>query len=59
MVGGVYAENQPTGATLEFLKEHLHRTFEFIESQELPFLIREHQRKFQLSTSQTSLWIRR
>lgn len=52
-------ENQPTGATLDFLKDHLLRTFEFVEAQELPFLIREHRRKFQLSTSQTSLWIRR
>lgn len=52
-------ENQPTGTTLEFLKEHLADSFDLIEVEELPFLIREHQRKLQLSTSQTSLWRRK
>ena len=52
-------ENQPNGLTLDFLKEHLSESFEFVEANEVPFLIREHKRKFQLSTSQTSLWIRR
>lgn len=52
-------ENCPAGLTLEYLKEHLEDTFEFQEANELPFLIREHQRKLQLSTSQTSVWARR
>jgi len=50
---------QPTGPTLEYLQEHLLENFELLAVSELPFLIREHQRKFQLSTSQTSVWIRR
>ncbi len=52
-------ENQPGGRTLDFLKEHLSSDFEFIEVKEVPFLIREHQRKLQISTSQTSLWRRK
>jgi SAM-dependent methyltransferase len=52
-------ENQPTGATLDYLKDHLGDAFELLSAKELPFLIREHQRKLQLSTSQTSVWARR
>lgn len=51
-------ENQPTGLTLDFLKEQLGDSFRLEEVNEIPFLIREHQRKLQLSTAQTSLWIR-
>jgi len=50
---------QPEGATLDYLRERLERDFELLEVAELPFLMREHRRKFQLSTSQTSLWRRR
>ena len=52
-------ENQPGDTTLAYLHDHLDRTFEFLSATELPFLIREHQRKLQLSTSQTSVWRRR
>ncbi len=51
--------NFPPAKTLDFLKEYLESTFEFGEVNELPFLIREHQRKLQLSTAQTSVWRRR
>lgn len=51
--------HQPSGGTLEHLQEHLAGSFELLSVAELPFLIREHQRKFQLSTSQTSVWVRR
>ncbi|HRQ89558.1 MAG TPA: methyltransferase domain-containing protein [Bacteroidia bacterium] len=50
---------QPEGPTLEYLKQHLGGNFDLVSVAELPFLIREHQRKFQLSTSQTSVWVRR
>lgn len=53
------APNQPAGPTLDFLHERLDPSFECLATQELPFLIREHRRKFQLSTSQTSVWRRR
>lgn len=52
-------ENQPEGPTLDYLKHHLGGDFDFVEANELPFLIREQKRKLQLSTSQTSLWIRK
>lgn len=52
-------ENQPEGLTLDFLKHHLGDNFDFVEANELPFLIREQKRKLQLSTSQTSLWVRK
>lgn len=53
------SENQPPGLTLDFLEDHLADTFEHRSVKELPFLIRDHQRKFQISTSQTSVWVRR
>lgn len=52
-------EHQPTGATLDFLHGHLDDSFELKREIELPFVIRDHARKFQISTSQTSLWLRR
>ncbi len=53
------SEHQPPGRTLDFLQACLGGSFELLSVAELPFLIREHQRKFQLSTSQTSVWGRR
>ena len=50
------AKNQPQGLTLDYLKGHLSGTFELKQVVEVPFLIREHQRKLQLSTSQASIW---
>lgn len=55
-------ENEQPSAdetTLDFLHRHLEKDFEFRSVQELPFAIREHARKFQLSTSQTSVWRRK
>ncbi len=53
------AANQPGGLTLDYLRVHLGEGFDLVSVAEVPFLIREHQRKFQISTSQTSLWVRR
>jgi putative 4-mercaptohistidine N1-methyltranferase len=52
-------DQQPEGETLDYLRARLSSDFELVRRDELPFLMREHQRKFQLSTSQTSLWRRR
>ncbi len=49
-------QNQPPGLTLDFLEENLAEHFALVSVKEIPFLIREHQRKLQLSTSQMSLW---
>ena len=45
--------------TLSALKEHLAPAFFFREAFDLPFLIREHRRKFQWSVAEASLWQRR
>ncbi len=53
------ASNQPPGPTLDHLDARLSGHFDRVSVRELPFFIREHVRKYQLSTSQTSLWVRR
>src|SRR6202030_4193970 len=42
--------------TLQAIQEQLGNEFELISSKELPFLIREHVRKYQWSVAQSSLW---
>jgi len=44
--------------TLESMTSILSPWFELVESGNTPFLIREHERKYQFSISQTSVWIR-
>ena len=51
-------ENWPPGRTLEWLMECLTPDFLLLDVTEEPFLIRETERKFQWTTSQTSLWRR-
>ena len=45
--------------TLDTLKALLAPNFEFSFAQDMPFLIREHARKFQLCVAEASSWIRR
>jgi len=45
--------------TLDALKEMLGPDFEYQQSKDLPFLIREHARKFQLCVAEASVWLRR
>ena len=45
--------------TLQGLQEALDGEFELRQTKDLPFLIREHARKFQWSVAQASLWSRR
>jgi SAM-dependent methyltransferase len=52
-------DHQPQGATLGWLHEQLDNDFELEREIELPFVIRDHGRKFQVSTSQTSVWVRK
>jgi putative 4-mercaptohistidine N1-methyltranferase len=47
------------GDTLAGLRAELGGAFELIETKDLPFLIREHARKFQWSVAQASMWRRR
>jgi putative 4-mercaptohistidine N1-methyltranferase len=46
-------------STLEGLRAALAKDFQLKETRDLPFLIREHARKFQWSVAQASIWIRR
>ncbi len=46
-------------ATLDGLRAALGESFELTGTRDLPFLIREHARKFQWSVAQASLWHRR
>lgn len=46
-------------SSLDGLQAHLGGAFELAGVRDLPFLIREHARKYQWSVAQASLWIRR
>jgi putative 4-mercaptohistidine N1-methyltranferase len=45
--------------SLDGLHAALDRHFDFVTTRDLPFLIREHVRKFQWSVSQASVWVRK
>lgn len=47
-----------TGEPLEALKERLETNFRLDRTWDMPFLIREHSRKYQWSVAQASRWIR-
>jgi putative 4-mercaptohistidine N1-methyltranferase len=56
---GGYRGVQGSVTTLEGLQTHLAPHFDFIGTRDLPFLIREHARKFQWSVAQGSIWRRK
>jgi putative 4-mercaptohistidine N1-methyltranferase len=56
-LGGIASEGGGRG-TLEGLQVHLEPAFRLESTQDLPFLIREHARKYQWSVAQASLWRR-
>jgi len=57
-LGGFERDDEPV-RTLDSLKEILGKDFEFQSARDLPFLIREHERKFQWTVAQASSWQRR
>ncbi len=57
-LGGFVRGGKPARA-LDTLKEILRADFEFVGSKDLPFLIREHSRKFQWSVAEASIWIKK
>ncbi len=57
-LGGFERDGRPV-RTLETLKDLLSDSFDFVACCDLPFLIREHARKFQWSVAQGSIWTRR
>ncbi|MFZ4766104.1 MAG: methyltransferase domain-containing protein [Roseimicrobium sp.] len=52
-------EHWPQGSTFEWLKEKLYPHFMLAHREDLPFLIREHARKFQWSVALGTRWVRR
>lgn len=57
-LGGFERDGAPV-RTLDSLKQILGADFVFQTSKDLPFLIREHERKFQWSVAQASVWRRK
>ena len=53
------ASDPEANSTLDGLSHALDPHFEFQEARDIPFLIREHARKFQWSVAQATRWIRR
>lgn len=56
---GAFEESGKYVNSLETLKEILSPTFQFSFCQDMPLLIREHARKFQLCVAQASVWLRK
>lgn len=56
---GGYVRDSKEVDTLAGLQKSLNGDFELITTKDLPFLIREHARKFQWSVAQASIWRRR
>ena len=52
-------EHWPQGTTRDWLKQHLSTHFTLAAEQDLPFVIREHARKFQWTVAWASRWVRR
>jgi hypothetical protein len=57
-LGGFKQAGQPV-STLQGLTKHLEADFQLLQTLDLPFLIREHARKYQWSVAQASCWLRR
>jgi len=57
-LGGFISQGQPV-RTLDGIKAVLNPDFEFVRSGDLPFLFREHARKYQWVLAQLSIWRRR
>ena len=57
-LGGFERDGKPV-TTLDGLRSALEPHFEFVTAKDLPFLIREHARKYQWSVAQATLWRRK
>ncbi|MCH2024111.1 MAG: putative 4-mercaptohistidine N1-methyltransferase [Verrucomicrobiota bacterium] len=51
-------ENWPEGSTLEWISNNLSEKFVLQNNHDMPFIILEHARKFQVGIAQASVWIR-
>lgn len=52
-------QNWPTGGTQQWLREQLAEHFTFAAEKDMPFLIREHARKYQWTVAWGSRWVRK
>jgi putative 4-mercaptohistidine N1-methyltranferase len=52
-------QNWPAGTTRDWLKQALSQHFTLADDQDLPFVIREHQRKFQWTVAWGTRWVRK
>ncbi len=51
-------DNWPKTTTLDLLHEHLDAAFDLCSTMDMPFVIREHRRKFQWTVAQSTVWQR-
>ncbi len=58
-LGGKRDHSAETASTLERLESALQESFDLKLAKDMPFLIREHSRKFQWSVAQATVWQRR
>jgi putative 4-mercaptohistidine N1-methyltranferase len=58
-LGGFVGDNGSPVTTLDRLQELLAPAFALVAPRDMPFLIREHARKFQWSVAQATLWMRK
>jgi putative 4-mercaptohistidine N1-methyltranferase len=58
-LGGKYGPTGNTALTFDGIKENLLGTFNHKLTKDLPFMIREHARKFQWSVAQATVWQRK
>ncbi len=58
-IGGRYNAEGIAEWSLDGLQKALHSDFDHLQTKDLPFLIREHARKFQWSVAQATVWRRR
>jgi putative 4-mercaptohistidine N1-methyltranferase len=56
---GGFGSGTASTTTLDGLQAAIGPSFELCATRELPFLLREHARKFQFSVAQASIWVRR
>ena len=56
-LGGFLRDNKPV-KSIETLRKHLESDFTMLECVDIPFIIREHARKFQWGVSQATIWRR-
>jgi hypothetical protein len=58
-LGGTYGAAGNAALTLDGINKTLHGAFDLRLTKDLPFLIREHARKFQWSVAQATVWQRK